>query len=217
MGVEVSSPPKIVRTTPRPTIGVSKVPTIDETLQRNIDTRSTDEEFGTISSFRNEQGSATQVRNHLTNSSVENQSSSANVPNPSPTTLRPVNGNLHSAYETSVPQPVVVSRAGAPSIVFLIFLFLHCGIWIALLYTVFELPNTSSIQGVVSSVLMIDSGNWLFNGIPSWFLSGPFPIFLLITKILSLALLLSWWPNISEFFRYTGKELNVTTPVLVRS
>ncbi|XP_047738351.1 uncharacterized protein LOC125178505 [Hyalella azteca] len=109
------------------------------------------------------------------------------------------------------------ARVGAPTLVFITLLVVHCGLWVALLSVVFEVPYASSIQRVLSTVLTLDAGSWHVNDLPDVWLCCCFPLFLVTSHVLTMALLLSCWPCVSNFFRYTGKELSVTTPVMLRS
>ena len=111
-----------------------------------------------------------------------------------------------------------IPRTGAPWLIFLFGVVVHSIVWIICSIFVFKVNHTLSIQGVFSVLLTLDPGNWLYYlGAPSWVLSWLFCTFLLTSKIIVGAIILSAWPRLSEFLVVSGKELHVTTPVMVRS
>ena len=233
-GIDIEEPPMPVRTTkvppPANKLGLPRVVTLDETLDKETTPPSSSSSLNSNEgNLRNtpintdyeeiEHAELPTSHERLPGNQHDSGSKSEQLEN-----LRATAASTSNTKETAAKggatnvQNISVPRVGAHWMVFLSFLVIYSCIWIAIFCALFDIHAASSIQGTFSTIFFIDSGDWLYKvRTPSWILGGSYIIFILVGRILTGALVFSVWPNISNFLSSTGKELFVTTAVLVRS
>lgn len=241
MGIEVESPPHNINTRKKPPPeargGVSRVLNMEETLGANNsslpNSPTFDESVNDTQDGSNVMQTSQQIQFTVAPASLSNTTTRTS-PATSPNRSRQISDpeilardsissqrdtmSLQSLKSSATSTSTVTKRVGAPWVVFLIAVLIHCGAWTAVSSAVFEVNQVLSIHGVLSIFLTLDPGNWLYQlGTPNWILTTSFLVFLLLGKILAGALFISIWAKLSEFLTASGKELCVTTPVMVRS
>ena len=212
-GVDVETPSRPIKWTnlPQPNFNISKVLTLEETLSKSsgIDSpTSTEQRRNSVISHSEVEEFSTSDRIHPV--PVTEETRSLNIVSNS--NIRPP---LPSNAKTS---PPTVPRAGAPSLLYLILLLLHiCG-FIAIFHVLFDVQLVKSIESILSTALVLDPGSWFYDvGSPTWQIAGAYIAHVTVGKLIICALIYSIWPSFANFLSSSGKELNVTTPVMVRS
>ena len=116
------------------------------------------------------------------------------------------------------PPPLLVPKAGAPWALYIALLFICCAVYIGVFNVIFDVDLVTSIQGVLSTTMTVNPGNWFYNvESPTWLIAGIYLSHIFIGRLLISALLLSIWPTISSTFTASGKELKIIAPVMVQS
>jgi len=226
-GVEAETPPQslIKARAPQNNFGLSKVMTMDETLDRdenlesptlsrhkdNMSTVSPNQELPKIQ--KNERVSP--INGQDIGSSFDLGESSS-VTRSMRATPSPVVEKITS--DEPAHKTVMVPRVGAPSYLYVLLVLVHCCSFISVFHFAFQTELVKSIQGVSCSTLGLDPGNWFYYlDTPGWFLTGAYISQIFLGRFLIFALLYSAWPSITDFMNSVARELYVTTPVFVRS